>query len=231
MTTMSKMTIASSMASHGFTTADQAEGWKLLQAVSDVKLGVTDTAPAQANILTKLDAWENRWFPIAYATLERRFPAVHAQVFNNISQTSGIELLVTVRTLLDRFEAMGAGEGAFGPEGQAAKTMLETRGITPSVISEAKSLLDEAATFAPGAVKTPAEREQEAAVIAKAEADLWAWYLEWSQIARVAVTQRSLLKEMGFLSSRRSADEEEDVDPVTGIVSPVNPVAPISPNV
>src|SRR5687767_8853991 len=125
--------VAAAMAAHGFTAADQAEGWKLLQAVSDVKLGMTDPAPAQAGIVVKLDVWENRWFPIVSATLERRFPAVHAQVFNNIAQTSGLELLVTVRTLIDRIEAMGNGQGTFGPEGQAAKAMLESRGFTASV--------------------------------------------------------------------------------------------------
>ena len=226
--------IAHVMAAHGFTSADKAEGWKLLQAVGSGKLGATDDVPAQTNILAKLDAWENRWFPIAYATLERRFPAVHAQVFNKLTQTSGIELLVTVRTLLDRIEAMGKGEGAFGPEGPAAKALLESRGFTSSVISEANALIDEAAAYDPGTGKTPAEEQAEGEALTKAEADLWAWYLEWSQIARVAITQRSLLKEMGFLSSRgRSGGEEEDVDvdPVTGIVTNGKPAVPVSPDV
>ena len=32
----------------------------------------------------------------------------------------------------------------------------------------------------------------------KAEDALWTWYLDWSQVARTAVTQRVLLRQLGF---------------------------------
>lgn len=38
---------------------------------------------------------------------------------------------------------------------------------------------------------------------------MWSWYLEWSQIARVAIKQRALLKELGFLTTRRGEEESE----------------------
>ena len=46
--------------------------------------------------------------------------------------------------------------------------------------------------------------------LAAAEADLWAWYKEWSGIARVVVTERNLLRKMGFLGTRRASGEEGD---------------------
>ena len=41
---------------------------------------------------------------------------------------------------------------------------------------------------------------------------MWAWYLEWSQIARVAIKQRSLLKELGFLTTRRGGEDDGEGD-------------------
>jgi hypothetical protein len=32
--------------------------------------------------------------------------------------------------------------------------------------------------------------------------ELWAWYLEWSQIIRTAVKNRRLLQQLGFLSRK-----------------------------
>jgi hypothetical protein len=58
---------------------------------------------------------------------------------------------------------------------------------------------------APGETSSP---EQRRAALARAEAAVWAWYLEWSQIARVAVTQRASLRELGLLSVRRGEDDE-----------------------
>jgi hypothetical protein len=133
--------VAAAMAGYGFSDADLQEGWTLLQSVSRVKL---DGSPSRASTdtLDKLDAWENRWFPVAIATLERRFPAVHAQVFRNLSQTSGPAVAVSVRTFIERYDAMVSGTGAYGAEGAAAKPVLEARGLTNAVLNEARALLE-----------------------------------------------------------------------------------------
>jgi hypothetical protein len=41
-----------------------------------------------------------------------------------------------------------------------------------------------------------------------AEDDLWNWYLEWGGIARNVVSDRRLLRNLGFLQSRRSSDDD-----------------------
>jgi hypothetical protein len=226
--------VGAAMAAYGFTNEDLDEGWKLLRAVSGVKLDAAGK-PASADTIANLDAWENKWFPIAAATLERRFPAVHAQVFKNLSQTKGIAVVVSVRTFIDRFEQMAAGAGSFGTEGVAAAKVLESRGLTQAVIAEARAQLESV-----GKITIEAETatfEHDEAELAKAEDALWSWYLEWSQIARIAVKQRSLLRSMGFGPTRKSGagegeeegDGEEEphaVVPVTnGIATPVAPHA------
>ena len=219
--------IASAMAAYGFTDAELQEGWSLMNLVGRVKLDA-HTPATDTSTLEQLDQWENQWFPIAAATLQRRFPAVHAQVFKNLSQTEGPAVAVSVRTFLERFDQMAAGAGAYGAEGAQAKAVLEARGLTPAVLNRARALLENVGKIATVDAVMAA---QDPKALEKAENDLWAWYLEWSQVARIAVTQRVLLKQMGFLPTRRSRATEEDdvdVDPTTGVVtSPVTP-APIA---
>jgi len=52
----------------------------------------------------------------------------------------------------------------------------------------------------------------------KAERELWAWYLEWSTIARNAIKQRSLLKKLGFLqdNGRGAGDDDEHAEDESG---------------
>lgn len=217
--------IASAMQAYGFTDADLQEGWSLLQTVSRTKLDATKSTSLSVGTLEELDAWENRWFPIAAATVERRFPAVHAQLFKNLSQTQGPAVAISVRTFLERYDQMVAGAGAYGAEGKAAKAVLEARGLTDAVVNDARALLESVGKVAPAPSATTVEAEQKQ--LEKAEADLWAWYLEWSAIARVAVKQRVLLKQMGFVATRTKGDTEEPsddegahdtVDPVTGVI-------------
>ncbi len=54
--------------------------------------------------------------------------------------------------------------------------------------------------------------EAEEASFDKAERELWAWYLEWSAIARNAIKQRSLLKKLGFLQDDGHGPNENDED-------------------
>ena len=214
--------VAASMAAYGFTDADLQEGWKLLRGVSREKLNGF-VAAADSGLLENLDAWENRWFPIASATLERRFPAVHAQVFKKLSQTSGPAVAVGVGTFIARFEEMSAGAGTYGEEGIAAEAVLETRGLTPAAIEEARVML---ATM--GQVEAQANVttiEEEAAELARAEERLWGWYLEWSQIARIAVEQHALLKQLGFRATQGKAATPEAVAGDDEAASPIPSVA------
>src|SRR4051812_38576713 len=93
--------VTASLARYGFTEADMNEGWTLLQALGRGKLSVTPIPSTNGETIQLLDEWENRWFPIASASLSRRFPAVHARVFLNLSQTEGPEVAVSVRTFVE----------------------------------------------------------------------------------------------------------------------------------
>lgn len=199
--------IATALSGYGFKNEDMVEGWNLIYALGKGKLAILPAGPRDMEVLLKLDAWENQWFPIAEAALDRRFPAVSARFFLNLVQTEGPEVAISVRTFVDRFDELGTSE-KFGAEGKKAQELLGQRGVTTAIIDEAKALLAKLTQVAePIEPVSEAEQEEE---LAAAEAAMWAWYLEWSKIARIAIKQRPLLRQLGFLSIKRGAEEDEE---------------------
>jgi len=208
--------IATALAGYGFKQQDRDEGWALINALGKGQLSVLPAEPPDMETLLQLDAWENQWFPIARAALERRFPQVSARFFLNLTQTEGPAVAISVRTFVDRYEALSTAVAGFGAEGPQARELLISRGLSPTVIAEAEALLTALTQVAPATVSPSFEEEQ--AELDAAEAALWSWYLEWSRIARVAIKQRALLKELGFLNTPRakaSAEEGDTPEPPT----------------
>src|SRR5262245_17784846 len=76
------------LGAHGFTEADLERGWVLLAALTATKLDFEPTVH-DPRLITELDRWENRWFPIVEIVLRTNYPNVHDVVFLNLSQTEG----------------------------------------------------------------------------------------------------------------------------------------------
>lgn len=68
--------VAEAPPQYGFTENDLAEGWRRLEALTCGRLQARAAVKQDPAPLARLDEWENRWFPIAGATLRGRFPAV-----------------------------------------------------------------------------------------------------------------------------------------------------------
>ncbi len=183
--------VSERLVDHGFEDADLERGWELLRATTGTRLDVTPFRSPDPTLFQRLDAWENYWFPIVHATLSHHYPEVAAELFLNLTQTEGLEVAVSVGTLLGRMRTAQNGN----ERQQAAIALLAKRGLTEEVIGDAEQMLKrlESRQQRPNAPPPdPAER-------AAAEAAMWAWYLEWSTIVRQAITDRRLLRVMGFL--------------------------------
>jgi hypothetical protein len=210
--------IAAALKQHGFTNDDLDEGWTLLRALTRSQLDEpAEAAAVDSDAVRALDAWENQWFVIAAATLKRRAPTVYEKLFRNLSQTDGRQVVVSVGTFLERWDNLNkpVQDGSLGAEGEDAKNLLAGRGLNNQVIDEAKALIKEV-TQIQGPLP---DLEQIAAAdtdFEKAEANLWAWYLEWSTIARSAIKQRSLLLKLGFLRGNAKDDDDDDGDDTGG---------------
>lgn len=207
--------VAEAMAAHGFSNNDLSEGWSLLQKVTRTSMNEIPHSPAaDAGLLAQLDAWENRWFPIANATLKRHAPEAQAFMFRNLSQAEGEAVVVTVGTFLERLALLEKkkSEGGFGPGGKEARKLLSTRGITADAVAEAQGMLTKLGVIGAGAADVKKAKSQQGE-FEQAEKALWDWYLEWSAIARTAIPERVLLKSLGFLQGSgkgRAGDDEVD---------------------
>lgn len=207
--------IAQKMERYGFDDAELARGWQLLQATGTVTRRAAGRPGRAAGAFEALEAWQKEWFAVAEASLTVRFPKAGEELFKNLAPAAGPAVVVTVQKLLERVQRMGAGLEPFGPEGIDARALLTQRGLSAEVIENARALLDAASQIADEPVEAPMSKDP--AAVARAEAALWAYYLEWSRIARVAITARSELRQLGFLRSARSAAsaEEETAAPVS----------------
>jgi hypothetical protein len=191
--------IASALASRGFTKDELEEGFALLKGATTVALSLLPTVAADPQVVTEIDTWENTWFPVVDATLARHYPEVHQKVFLNLSQTEGPAVIISVGTFVDRISALTKAEGGHGPGGKEARKLLARRGLTPQVIAEAEELLEAVKNVEPQ--PEPPDLETQRETIAQAEQEMWAWYLEWSRIARTVIKDRAMLRQLGFLKN------------------------------
>ncbi len=196
--------IASTLAQHGFTQEDLDTGWELLRGVVGKRLDVSPVKDPDPRALQDLDAWENKWFPIARVSLAHRYPAVHDEVFLNLSQTSGAEVVISVGMFIKRLATLESGDSA--AVRVQARQLLTRRGLTPGIIADAESLIGRLSTVEEPALVDLAEIR---AARDRAEEMMWVWYLEWSTIARTAIRDGRLLRILGFGRRPRSGDDTD----------------------
>jgi hypothetical protein len=216
--------VVSALATRGFGTDDIDEGWRLLRNVARGKFDFLSTSAADPTVILEIDRWENTWFPVIEATLRRRYPGVADRIFLNLSQTEGAGVILSVGTLLERLDVLGK---ALDEESQAAMAILVRRGVTEQVLGQARSLLNTVGHTEPSA---PVDLEGQREEFERAETELWDWYLEWSQIARSTISDRKLLRSLGFLASSRpssgSDDAEDDEPPATPTANSASAITP-----
>jgi chorismate mutase len=118
---------------------------------------------------------------------------------------SGAEVLISVTTFVNRYEAITA---RTDDNAKAAVALLHKRGITPDSVAGVKALLDKARTIQAATMPTlDPERE---AQLEKAVGDMWAWYQEWAQVARTAIPNKRLRIHLGISTANPSKPEEPE---------------------
>ncbi|MCC6873456.1 MAG: hypothetical protein IT378_04030 [Sandaracinaceae bacterium] len=193
--------VAMVLRAYGFDEDELARGWALLRQLTANRLASLPPV-SDPRLVRELDAWENKWFPIAEVVLRTNHPAIADEVFLNLAQTSGPEVVVGVATFVQRLDAL---EGR-GGEAARARALLERRGLNEDSLAQARALLAQVNSLAP-AEEEAAPEDGEAD---EAENAMWNWYLEWSGIARVAIQDRRLLRTLGFLRTARSGSGPEE---------------------
>jgi hypothetical protein len=190
----------------GFTQEQLDEGWRLFNTAAGARLTFRDESrhatgsSSGRELLLALDAWENTWLPVIRASLERHMPALAVKVLEGIRPTSGIEVVVSVGTLLERLDAAGS-----GPDGEKALALLDSRGLTQAVRDQARCWIQKLQTI--GTLDLPVIDQTTVEERDRAFAEVWTWYREWSQIARTVITRGVLLVRLGLRQQNRAAAE------------------------
>lgn len=191
------------LAAHGFDAEDLDEGWEVLRGASDGKLSIPPVSAEQPDVYTQLDVWENHWFPIIKPSMVRRHLEIAQALFLNLKQTRGVEVSVSVGTFTRRVRALQKRTDATA---KAACALLVKRGLTEEVLAHAEGLLNTLKR----PPQLPAKIEPTKEDLAKAEEKMWAWYQEWSAIARNVIHDRRLLRSLGFLTASGSPVSDEE---------------------
>lgn len=132
--------------------------------------------------------------------LSRQHPAIERRLFAKLPRATRREAALVTSMLLHCLEDMSTGADGYGSEGIEARKALEARGLTANVVAEAQGLVDGLRRITDESTMTEEERRAND----RAEAALWAWYCEWSRIARVAIQSRGVLRQLGLASLRRT---------------------------
>ncbi len=195
--------IAAVLATRGYTTAVHREGWHLLHAVSgfeDDMPPAVDEDPGVRDAVAAIDAWDEPNFRIARATLAMKFPEQEAALFaGGLAPAVGVGALLTVKTFLDRLDALEHGSKT----DKAALARLAERGITKDERKRLRGLLTQAAS---AANIGPAEEPAQPAGADKKQEELialYAWFSEWSEVARTLIKRRDHLIALGLASRKK----------------------------
>jgi hypothetical protein len=135
---LSQPEIRAAVEQRGFGAADRDEGFRLLREACDAFFA-HEPIRAHDTAVSDLRAWQTRWFGIARAALEHRFPALAQKLLLNLSGTPEIDALsvVAVQEFLERLAAL---EQAKRKEQLAARQLLRERGLDEERVAEAREL-------------------------------------------------------------------------------------------
>ncbi len=204
---------AYALAAHGFTTEDIAEGWALLQKTTRQTLDKAPPNVKSRDYPGELAAWDRTWLSIARITLTRRAPEALSWLLPEAPKKAQRVPILRAHLFLERWDLLTAPKrkGGFGPGGAEVRALLEARGLSPEVIDEGRALVAGVEGRGEAAEKANAGPpiDETVSVFADAERAAWAWYLEWSGVARAAIRDRLVLHLLGLRRGRGPAAASE----------------------
>jgi hypothetical protein len=188
--------IASMLATRGYGPDEHKEGWDLLHRVSGYERTPASTHSKEvSDAIAELDAWDEPNFRIIQATLAREHQAQADFVFQELEPATGALSVLSVKTLLDRLDALEGGADRAGTRkaDQAALKRLEKKGYTKGERVRLRALIQTAESVAGADETAPAEGARQHDL-----ERLRGWYVEWSETARAVITRRDHLIRLGL---------------------------------
>jgi len=209
------------MALNGFSQKEVDEPWRLLQQLGSV--GPTDVPNDVAEAIAQIARWYTPNLAKVDATLRHYHPAQAAFVLKELDPASGYQAVLAAATLVDRLEALESDPTRKETHDAdlAALALLSERGVSKSERTRVRGLIKIALSVSP-VVDMPTEdpatmtSEREKILL-----QLFAWYRDWTKMAKVFVKRREWLIHIGL--GRRQTRRAKKTD--TGVTTTTTPVA------
>jgi hypothetical protein len=175
--------VAAALGPYGWSPAVREDAWNRLRPLLT---GAPPDALSEQleSALAELERFAATWLPVGRSALGSEHPERAVELFAGLDRDDPAASALSVATLLERLDQQG-------PE---VRSLLEARGLGPAQLERARELLAELRCVSNSAAELAAFEEQQR----RALEPVWAWYLEWSQIARVAIKNKSLLFALGL---------------------------------
>jgi hypothetical protein len=125
-------------------------------------------------------------------------------------------VVLSVSTLVERIDGLTESGDT------AALATLAKHGLAEEALAEARGMLGQ--VMQPPVETSPAAGESD--FDQAGEDAMWSYYLQWSAIARRAITDRRRLRELGFLRSSRGRAGEDEAPAGDAPVEPETPPTP-----
>lgn len=208
--------VADALEPFGFSHAVIMEGWALMAALTPPKEEGPPCGTEDPPALTDQESRERLkdfcalWFPVVTAALNRHFPMQARHLFQGIDALGGPMAFIAVTIFVERLRSMQQGAEPFLHDGPAAFQTVESRGLSEAMLNDILKVAKWALNPAePSTARRSAEREEQA------NQAMWAWYLEWSRIVRKVVTNKALLRSMGYAPQATRSNSNARQGPVS----------------
>jgi hypothetical protein len=211
------LAIFAALQQRGYDKLVHQQGWVFLQETGRTVLASPgkEMDPAVAAAVARADVLDGDLIKVLTAAWKHRYPEQLKFVVGDMKPSTGMEAVLNCRTIDLGLRAVenGPERASTRQQDAAALAILAQRGLGPSERKELTAVVEMATSTPETLPPTPEQLAAEDEAYVRALGDLWVWYDEWSEIARVVVKRRDRLILLGLAHRKFSGKDVEDPEP------------------
>lgn len=200
----------------GYSPLIHAQAWNLLQSTGAIDVSGEPTGdydPKVAGAVAEADQMDDIWIRVIRVSWKHDYPDQLDFVLQGIEPAEGMGAVLNMAQMTGRLSAMETSPERTGTRDQDTKalSLLAERGIGPSERAAAAALIETAMSTPQGVPRSPEELAAADEAYVRALGELRKWYELWSEMARIEVTRRDRLIQLGLAHRKTGGDDEEPI--------------------
>ncbi|MBU54682.1 MAG: hypothetical protein CL920_38795 [Deltaproteobacteria bacterium] len=197
-------TLLAQLREAGYREEEHQEAWKLLGALAAYP---TEQKIAQQEdrdeFLARLQEWNKKKLVLAKTTLKRRYPILYNFLFESMESKGKFAHVIETRMFLARIQTLEKDPSSNTEDSKAGlKLLYDRKIISKDSLKEVQGWIDIVETFP----ESPTQRSESDTTQERTRIlfELDAWMEEWSQTAKIVVTNRNHLISLGLATRRKN---------------------------